>query len=419
MNRWREITLQDIAEINSGFAFKSVEMAKEPGIPLIKIKNINNRSVSKNCDSFLSESFKLPIHQKFILKQGDILIAMTGQGSVGRIGKMHYVDKTYLINQRVGIVRIKEHLADKEFVFQLIANKENEKKYFNLAMGAGQPNLSPKDIGKLKLTIPPLPTQKRIATILSAYDDLIENNLKCIKLLEEIAQRYYEEWFVKFRVNGEQLPMDETTRLPVGWERKRTDEICNFSNGYAYYTKGYSEDGYVILDLGNITENSDLKISGKEKFVDADLYNATKKFHLFKYDVILAMTDVTSALRILGKTAIVDKDNLYALNQRVGCLRSKDDKLDYSTIYALFNDFRFIEKMKAVSKGAVQFYINTKDILEYKHIIPNRDFIDKFTKIYKPILELKMNLKEQNEKLKQSRDILLPRLMSGTINVKS
>ena len=141
---WREIRLNEIAKIYSGFAFKSKEMTSAPfeGIPLVKIKNIFDRKVSQEFDSYLKHEFLLEKHKKYKLHKGDVLVAMTGQGSVGRIGKMHEVIHDIYVNQRVGIVRVNNTLADKEFVYQQMANSHNESVYFNLAMGAGQPNLS-------------------------------------------------------------------------------------------------------------------------------------------------------------------------------------------------------------------------------------------------------------------------------------
>ena len=98
-------------------------MNNESGIPLIKIKNINFSRVSKKCDSFLNKEAFTGRQEKYKLLRGDILVAMTGQGSVGRIGKMRGVDKTYLVNQRVGIVRVDKALANAEYVYQYMGRK--------------------------------------------------------------------------------------------------------------------------------------------------------------------------------------------------------------------------------------------------------------------------------------------------------
>ena len=89
-------------------------------------------------------------------------------------------------------------------------------------------------------------------------------------------------------------------------EKKKINEIADFQNGYAFYTKGYSDYGYAVIDLANVSEWGDLNITGKEKFISEELYESLPKFHLQKYDIIIAMTDVTSALRILAKSAIID-----------------------------------------------------------------------------------------------------------------
>src|SRR5699024_8230052 len=105
-------------------------------------------------------------------------------------------------------------------------------------------------VRNLKINLPPLKTQRKIASILSAYDDLIENNLKRIKLLEEQAQQTYEEWFVRFKFPGhEEVVFDEETGLPEGWEKKKLSEMADFLNGYAFKPKDSGEKGMPIIKI--------------------------------------------------------------------------------------------------------------------------------------------------------------------------
>jgi type I restriction enzyme S subunit len=201
------------------------------------------------------------------------------------------------------------------------------------------------------------------------------------------------------------------------WEKQRIDEAYDFSNGYAFYKDGYSEDGNIVIDLGNISESSNLIMTGKEKYVSELLYDDKKKFHLNKYDVIVAMTDMTSRLGILAKVALIDESNKYILNQRVGRLRSKIDYIDHCFVYASLSNEEFRNEMKTKAKGAVQIYYNTKDILEYEVTIPPQKEVQAFSKIIKPIIDLRFSLNNQNTKLREARDILLPKLMSGQIEV--
>lgn len=311
-----------------------------------------------------------------------------------------------------------ENVCDVRFIkyhFDIV-----QKQMQMVSQGATQDNLSLEKLLKFKVATPPLKTQKRIASILSTYDDLIENNLKRIKLLEETAQNIYKEWFVNFRFpNYEHTEFDAESGLPVGWEKKRLDEVYEFQNGFAFYTNGYSEEltPYVVVDLGNISESGDFVVSGKEKFISESLYQDKERYYLNKYDVVVAMTDMTARLGILAKVGIIDEDAKYVLNQRVGRVRSKIDYIDYCYVNASLSDERFISEMHQRSKGAVQKYFNTKDIIEYNVVVPSKHIIDEFNILYRPIIENRIVLKFQNQKLKEARDILLPRLMNRTIEV--
>jgi type I restriction enzyme S subunit len=201
------------------------------------------------------------------------------------------------------------------------------------------------------------------------------------------------------------------------WELQKIEDAYEFSNGYAFYKNGYSEEGKTVIDLGNISESSNLIMTGKEKYVSELLYDDKKKFHLHKYDVIVAMTDMTSRLGILAKVALIDDSNKYILNQRVGRLRSRISYIDHCFLYASLSNEEFRNEMKTKAKGAVQIYFNTKDIIEYEVTLPPIKMIEDFSKVVRPLIDLRFSLNNQNTKLREARDILLPRLMNGQIEV--
>lgn len=420
MDGWKEVKLGNTLNLLNGYAFKSKFFTdNEDDIVLIKGSNLGKGVVLWNSSKYWNKADELKF-SKYLLQTGDVLLAMDRPWVSGglKYASIKKNDPKSFLVQRIACLRTNDKMCQK-FLKYVVANIDFAAYIKSLQGGVGVPHISPSQIKNYKLNLPPLKNQHKIASILSRYDDLIENNLKRIKLLEEQAQQTYEEWFVRFKFPGyENVVFDKESGLPVGWEKVKLKEIADFQNGYAFYTKGYSETGYKIIDLGNVSEYGDLNISGKEKLISNELYNSLPKFHLKKYDIVIAMTDVTSALRILAKSAIIDKDNTYALNQRVGMLRPNTELFDFAFLYALLSDPRFIGRMKAMSKGAVQFYFNTKDIVNYETFLPAKKVIDDFTKIYKPILELRMKLKAQNQHLKEARDILLPRLMSGIIDVE-
>lgn len=419
MDGWKEIKLCHIAQINSGYAFKSKEMtnSSSESIPLVKIKNINERKVYKNFDSYLRNEFTLQKYNKYKLLKGDILVAMTGQGSVGRIGKMHNVDRIIYVNQRVGIVRINEEIADKEFVFQQMANSHNEKVYFNLAMGAGQPNLSPKDIGNLKINLPPLPTQRKIASILSAYDNLIENNLKRIQLLEEKARLTYEEWFVRMKFPGhEVVEWDEVSGLPVGWEKGKINDVAIIGDG-AHASIKRTKTGVMYLTSKNFDSNG-LKLSKIDYISEKDFekYFKVESKALTrpqKGDVLL------SIIGTMGAQYVVKKDGEFGLSSSVSILRPKIDIINSMFLSYWIKSQYFQKSMQSIRSGVAQSFLSLGMIKSLPCLLPPISILNLFQQLVEPKYQLMINLKDQNQLLKEARDLLLPRLMTGMIDVEA
>jgi type I restriction enzyme S subunit len=388
---WEKKRLSELTTIYSGYAFKSKELSHTSGIPLIKIKNIHNRIVDKEVLTFLPEALFKDKYEKYLLKKGDVLIAMTGQGSVGRIGKTMYVEGTYLVNQRVGIIRANKEKLNSEFLYQCLATKTNESIYFNLAMGAGQPNLSPKDIGGLEMKIPSsLQTQKRIADILSAYDNLIENNLKRIKLLEQAAQNIYKEWFVHLRFPGcENAPIDEETRIPEGWSVLKLGEISNLKYGKMPKANKKNERGYPIY--------TGYRISG---------YYQEKMFSDPTLIVVARGVGGTGDVKISPRECWLTNLSIAVINN------------EESSFQAYLYYFLKSAKLRYLDSGSAQSQITINSLEKVKVTLPSIQLQVIFQKKFDDFSSMTENLKIQNKKLKTARDILLPRLMNRTIEVE-
>ncbi len=387
MSDWVKGKLSDVATIYSGYAFKGKDMNNESGIPLIKIKNINFSRVSKKCDSFLNKEAFTGRQEKYKLLRGDILVAMTGQGSVGRIGKMRGIDKTYLVNQRVGIVRVDKALANAEYVYQYMGRKSIESIYYSLAMGAGQPNLSPADIGNLTIYYPPLPTQQKIAKILSNYDDLIENNLKRIKLLEESARLTYEEWFLRFRIDGKKLEIDPESDLPFGWE---------FQNMYNLYEIKYGQN----LPQTKIKESGAYEVYGASGIMG---YHSQKNVSK-KVALITSRGNGSSDIhRTYGESFVTNNSFI---------VRSKNKNL------GLNFTLHHLETVGLINycSGSAQPQLTNDAMKNIKIKLPDKELLIKFNNFAEPLIEVSDNLRNQNQLLKEARDILLPRLMTGMID---
>lgn len=218
---WVHLKIKDISSIITkgttpstyGFDFEDdgeVNFIRAEGISKDgRIDNSTFLKITKECNHKLKRS---------IINENDILFSIAGMalGKSGLVKKEHLPANT---NQAVAIIRPNEIVLPK-FLLYYIVNPSFYTLVNSISGQAAQPNINLKQVGSLPILLPPLETQRKIAKILSNYDDLIENNLKRIKILEEMAQQTYEEWFVRMRFPGyETTKINETTGLPEGWER--------------------------------------------------------------------------------------------------------------------------------------------------------------------------------------------------------
>ena len=278
-----------------------------------------------------------------------------------------------------------------------------------ISQGATQDNLSLEKLLTFEVPTPPLQTQKRIADILSAYDDLIENNLKRIKLLEKAAQNIYKEWFVNLRFPGhENTPINQETGLPDGWEEKEISTIITFLGGYAFKSKTYIENGkYRVITIKNVGD----KVFNASVGNSVDTIPEKMKEHckIIEGDILLSLTGN------VGRTCIAYGGN-NLLNQRVAKIEPINPKwLPY--IYWMFNDNKMFSLMNNLATGAAQQNLSPVKLAKEKVVIPSESIIELYCSKAKSIFKQIILLNKQNQKLKAARDILLPRLMNRTIEV--
>jgi type I restriction enzyme, S subunit len=399
MMEWTKFKLKDLVELKQGFALNKKSdhylSHNNSGIPLLKISDLINGIETL----FVKES----IPRQFLVYPHEIIYSRTGQVGLAFMGKTGVVYN----NCFKVIPGEKVHSV---YLFHWLNQPAVRDEIRSLATGAAQPDLNHDAFKSVKINLPPLPTQKRIASILSAYDDLIENNLKRIKLLEEIAQRTYEEWFVKFRVNGKQLSIDESTGLPLGWNYEPFNKIVEIISGFPFKSSDYVVDGkYKIVTIKNVQDGYFVP-----ETTDSLLAIPTK----VKAEQVLNTEDIIVSLTgNVGRICLVYGDN-YLLNQRVAKVIPLDE-YSKAYVYFLLRSKAMLTSLENLSNGAAQQNLSPINMGNMKVNIPDKKLIMKFGELANSIIDLISTLNLENQKLKQSRDILLPRLMSGTINVES
>lgn len=403
---WQAVKLEDIsANIQTGPFGSQLHQSdySESGIPVVMPKDLIDGHISEDTIARVNSTHiaRLCRHK---IEIGDILYSR--RGDVGRCAFATAKEQGWLCGTGCLRVTINAKKAVPQFVFYQLQMPHTVGWVVNHAVGSTMLNLNTSILSNIPLSIPSLETQRRIASILSAYDDLVENNRKQIKLLEEAAQRLYKEWFVDLRFPGWETA-EIVDGVPVGWRR------CNLSDVLLFNPKvSLSKDRVkqcvpmsalsttsMVIDFDDVTET---------------VSNSGSKFQ--NGDTLLAR--ITPCLEN-GKTAFVaglESDEGAVGSTEFIVMRSKVLNSYMVYLLARTDDFRkmAINSMTG-SDGRQRAQVDK--IQMYPYLLPNQSIIDEFEGIVKPIFDTIMNKNTASIKLKEARDRLLPKLMSGEIEV--
>ncbi|WP_369765326.1 restriction endonuclease subunit S [Flavobacterium sp. WC2429] len=413
-NNWKTYKLGEIAEVQNGYAFKAAELVGS-GTPVIKIKNIISPNVSIEDVSYFNGNVTAQL-EKYIAKQGDFLISMTGStvnvmsSAVGKMGR-YRINDVSLINQRVGKIYVtKPEIVSFEYLCQFLNRYEI---HYSLALNAtgsaNQANISPAQIKDIEIKLPPLQEQQSIASILSAIDDKIENNLAINKTLEEMAMALYKHWFVDFGPfqDGEFVE-SELGMIPKGWEVKRLDEIA-YKRVESFKFKG--KEKVVFINTGDVLEGSFMH----QNYMDVDDLPGQAKKAIYPEDILF------SEIRPANKRyAYVDfNSEEYVVSTKFMVIRNNklvNNKLLYRilTRSETTSEFQIIAESRSGTFPQITFDV----IGHIQFALPKIDIQNKFQSIVGNWEEQYSNNLKENKSLTQLRDTLLPKLISGEVRLK-
>jgi len=415
-NNWPLTKLGDIAEFVNGGAWNQTEYVSS-GVPVIRVSNIKNNTVILEDLKYLPfESLKK--YQKHQLAGGDLVICTVGshpnqpRSAVGRSAVIPDSATGTLLNQNA--VRIFPNSKDLDQTWLGFWGRSDQVRQYilqNARGAANQVRMSIERLKNLEFLLPPLTTQHKTAAILSAYDDLIENNTRRIKILEEMAQAIYREWFVHFRFPGyENVPMvdSELGQIPEGWGVKRLGDVCSYlSRGIS---PKYDETSTsVVLNQRCIRDN---KINFEPSRTHATKVSAKDKYLRFG-DVLINSTGVGT----LGRVAQVN-ENLddCVVDSHVTIVRSTTEIASDYWGSMLINAQPYFEQLGMGATGQTE--LNRRDIASMPIVVPSQDVQEMFSLQGSPIRELAHASLRQNQNLRKTRDLLLPRLISGRLDLE-
>ena len=392
--KWEKVAIKDICTgIYDGP--HATPPLSDTGAIFLGISNFNNGRLDFSDIRYISED-DLPKWTKRVIPQkNDIvfsyeatlnLYAIIPEGFRGCLGR------------RMALLRVDETKADYKFLYYYFYSDAwratvNE----NIVLGATVDRIPLIKFPDFPVELPPLETQHRIADILSAYDDLIENNQKQIKLLEEAAQRLYKEWFVDLRFPGHEN-MEIVDGVPEGWNEKTLSQIADVIMGQSPKSEFYNSEKKGLPFHQGVG-------SYGVRFVMDDIYSTSYTRIAEPNSILFSVRAPVGRLNITKNKVVIGR-GLAAINQTDGC---------QSYLYYLLKNKFF--KDNIVGNGSIFASVSKDELLNQKFLIPERNLMMQFEKIVSQMDKQIENLDSKNKKLIEARDRLLPKLMSGEVEV--
>ncbi|WP_437528256.1 restriction endonuclease subunit S [Sorangium sp. So ce726] len=401
--------------IAHGYAFSGMTELHDQSLPIVV--NIGN---FKYNGGFRFESTKIQQYaddypDRFRLAPGDVLLVMTCQTAGGEIlgisGRIPDDGRTYLHNQRLGKVVI--HRPDDlnlGYLYYLFLSPAFNAHLVATASGAKILHTAPSRIESFTWNRPPLPVQRRIADILSAYDDLIENNTKRIKILEEMARSLYREWFVNFRFPGHekvQLVESPIGKVPKGWTIRRIDEYGPVITGKTPSKADPSNFGSDIAFIKLPDMHGNVFCIKTSEMLSA-------KGAMTQSNKMLPSNAIcVSCIGTAGIVCITSEPS--HTNQQINSIVPAEPS---AREYIFFIVQGLGDGLRALgANGATMVNVNKEKFASIKTLWPEPSVVHQFHQKAGPCFEQILKLQQVNARLVQTRDILLPRLISGDIDV--
>jgi type I restriction enzyme S subunit len=416
---WQSVRLADISTlITKGTTPTTIGGSfSAKGINFIKAESIteDGRFINGKIDHIDEATNNLL--KRSIIQNNDLLYSIAGV-----IGRVALVNKEILpanTNQALSIIRPDTKKVDPKYLFYRLVTKSQRLHANSFVAQSVQSNINLKQVGDFDILLPPLETQRHIASTLSSFDDKIENNNRIITTLETMAQSIFKEWFVKFRFPGHEKTKfvdSEMGKIPEGWEVKKVSDVAVLNRGLSYSSPEINEEGkgLPMINLANFQRGGGFNYTGIKYYT-----GEYKKTNIVKPgDIVIAMTDLTHNREVIGHPARVptydnQKDILISLD--VCSMTINDMYTEFLYYMMLSKSFSYL--MASSASGTNVSHLSKSSIDNYTFVLPDRDILLKFRRIIQPIFTQSYLLEDENKELVKTRDSLLPKLMNGTVSI--
>ena len=411
MTEWREVVLGDALDVLHGFAFKGEYFREEGTLIVLTPGNFFDEGGFKPKGG-KEKYYDGPFPERFLLAEGDVVVAMTEQvqGLLGSSATIP-VDDVYLHNQRIGLIRITDpDLLDKRFVYHLMNTSGVRSQIQATATGSKVRHTAPARIKAVRVSVPSVPLQRRLAAILDAIDRLIENNGRRVEVLEEMARAIYREWFVEFRYPcHEDFPLVETPigPAPEGWKVTTVGEVFDVVLGGTpsrkkseYWTGG-------TVPWVTSTRVNDLRVLEPSELITTEALRSCNATVMPKRTTLIVITGAT-----LGQVSALEIEAC-ANQSVVGVFDSDGVFSEY--VYLWFKEH--IGSVISHASGSAQQHINKGTVLSTRLAIPPESVVEAFGSLVRPVFDLIVDLLAGQAEMTAMRELLLPKLVTGQIDV--
>ena len=393
--KWEKVKLGDIATCIQpgpfGSQLHNSDYSKE-GTPIIMPKDIVGGAIVHSGLLKVSEEHvkRLSRHQVY---EGNLMVAR--KGDVRKCAYITANENGWMTGSDCLKVVLDESKCYPKFIYYQLRSEHIGRWLEKVSIGATMPSLNTGLLSGIEMVLPPIEIQKQIAGILSVYDDLIENNQKQIKLLEEAAQRLYKEWFVNLH-----FPGHENTKIvdgvPEGWNEKTLSQVANVIMDQSPKSEFYNSEKKGLPFHQGVG-------SYGVRFVMDDIYSTSYTRIAEPNSILFSVRAPVGRLNITKNKVVIGR-GLAAINQTDGC---------QSYLYYLLKNKFF--KDNIVGNGSIFASVSKDELLNQKFLIPERNLMMQFEKIVSQMDKQIENLDSKNKKLVEARDRLLPKLMSGEV----
>lgn len=399
---WMATTLGDVClRITDGSHWSPKAIGK--GIPMASVKDMHENGLNiGTCKQISLDDYKALIKNDCKPLIGDILIAK--DGSYLKHVFVWKKDIDIAILSSIAILRPNRNKVVPEYLAKYLLSPAVKSGLSGYVSGAALPRIILKDFINFKINIPSLGIQQKIASILSAYDNLIENNNRRIKILEEMAQAIYKEWFVNFRFPGHEkvkMVKSKLGMIPEGWEVKNLFDIAEVTYGSPFQSKLFTEErdgNKPVIRIRDILNNFTKTYTPE---------SAVEKYIVQNGDILVGMDGDFH----MGKWS----DGEAYLNQRVARFRPLNNISSYFLFLALRAP---IQHFNATIVGTTVAHLGDSHLKSINLLVPDERVLNITKELLDLIYNLEIELKLKNSNLRKTRDLLLPKLISGEIDVE-